>query len=251
MSASANGHFVAYVNHQAPRRTADDRALMVRVRELVRVTVPSSQVNWAGSQRKGTAIAGSDLDMCVESRKPVTEGDRRRLRDALEEGLSRPVRVLSHALRMPAQGEAPKVDLAFANAAFGSRPLPDASEFEDRPPRQTAARALKLWLRSGGLPRVGGWAIEALVVGLDPPGKTRDPLELFLRIVAWLDERANPAAVEGILRPAAHPRWNPAWSTGLPGSLEAIGNHARRLRRRSPGPEQWSCPDDVEAWLCR
>jgi hypothetical protein len=152
-------------------------------------------------------------------------------------------------VRVGATSGLPKLDIAFANAAFGSRPLPDLSEFKDQRGRQAAARALKLWTRGGGLPRIGGWAWEALVVHLDAP-RGRGGLDLFQRIVGWLESTATPAALDGVLRHANQGRWNPVWSSGVPGTLEALRNHAKALRRRSPPPEGWKSPDDVGRWLC-
>jgi hypothetical protein len=245
----SNGLFEAFINNSAYRTTAEDGALMVSLNSLIGSAIPSSQVRWAGSQRKGTAIVGSDLDVVVESRDPVTEAQRRVLRAHLEESLNRPARVLSHAVRLPAHENAPKVDVAFANAAFGSRPLPDLAEYHSRPNRQKAARALKLWSRAGNLPYIAGWAVEALVVHLDSPPRELLPLPLFLRVITWLDEKATPAAVEGVLRPAAFPRWNPDWSPRLPGRLEALRNHARALRRRAEATSTWRTQEDVALWL--
>ncbi len=222
---------------------------MEHVTDAVRGVITGSQVRWAGSQRKGTAIQSSDLDLCVESRAPVTVAQRRALRAALEVGLRRPAVILSHAVRLPSEGDLRKVDIAFANAAFGSRPLPDPEPFHDKRARQHAARALKLWSRSANVPHMPGWAVEALVVHLDPPEAQRTPLELFVRILSWLDERASPPAVESVLRPAAFPEWNVAWSERLPGRLEAIQNHARSLRGRAPQPDAWGSMEDVGRWL--
>jgi hypothetical protein len=143
----ANGYFEAFVNARAFRPGPPEHALMAGVTEIVRTVIPRSQVRWAGSQRKGTAIADSDLDLCVESGDAVTEANRRELRGELDRRLARPARVLSHAIRLPADIGRPKVDIAFANAAFGSRPLPDAASFHDRKARQATARGLKLWSR--------------------------------------------------------------------------------------------------------
>lgn len=244
-----NGLFEAYINTCAYRATANDRALIASLNEVVGTVIPVSQVRWAGSIRKGTAIARSDLDVVVESRDPVTEAQRRTLRSLLEAKLGRHARVLSHAVRLPAHLDAPKVDVAFANAAFGSRPLPDLAEFHNRPNRQAAARALKIWSRAGNLPFIAGWAVEALVVHLDSPPQNLPPLPLFLRVIGWLDEKATPAAIESVLRPAAFPRWNPDWSSRLSGRLEALRNHARALRRRSEAADAWRTQDDVEQWL--
>lgn len=244
-----NGLFEAYINARAYCATADDRAMMATLNRCVGEKIPGSQVRWAGSLRKGTAIEGSDLDVVVESREPVTEAQRRALRAGLEDKLGREARVLSHAVRLPGFRGAPTVDVGFANAAFGSRPLVDLAHFHGRPNRQTAARALKLWSRAGNLPFIPGWAVEAIVIHLDSPTRDMLPLNLFTRIIAWFDERATPAAVEGVLRPVAFPRWNPAWSTRLPGRLEALRNHARALRRRSGAVEPWRSQEDVDRWL--
>jgi len=251
VSAGAEGYFEAFVNQQAERQTSDDRLVMKQVVATVSATIPRSQVQWAGSQRKSTAVAGSDLDLCVESRDPVTEALRRDLRSALQRDLGRPAIVLSHAVRLPAHGSLRKTDIAFANAAFGSRPLPVTSEFKGHRSRQLAARALKIWTRSGNLPWVSGWAVEALVVHLDQSPDSTSGLVLFRRLLNWMADKATPAAVEGVLRPAAHPRWNDDWSARLPGRLEALKNNARALQRRRPGPEDWGSTADVEQWLCR
>ncbi len=249
MTGKASGYFEAFVNSRAATVGPEEKALMARVVPLVQGVVPRSQARWAGSQRKGTAVVGSDLDMSIESADPVTEALRRDLRAAMERGLGRPVVVRSHVVRVAGASGLPKLDIAFTNAAFGSRPLPDLAEFKDQRGRQAAARALKLWTRGGGLPRVGGWAWEALVVHLDaPPG--RPGRELFQRIVGWIEATATPASLEGVLRHANQGRWNPVWSAGVPGTLEALRNHAKALRRRSPPPEGWKSADDVGRWLC-
>lgn len=249
MTDRASGYFEAFINSRAATVGMEEKALMAKVVPLVQGVVPRSQVRWAGSQRKGTAVVGSDLDMCVESTDPVTEALRRDLRLALERGLGRTAHIRAHVVRVAAAAGVPKLDIAFANAAFGSRPLPDLAEFKDQRGRQAAARALKLWTRGGGLPRIGGWAWETLVVHLDaPPGRTG--LELFQRIVGWLEFTATPGALEGVLRHANQGRWNPAWSVGVNGTLEALRNHARALRRRSPPPAGWNSAEDAGRWLC-
>lgn len=244
-----NGLFEAYINSRVYRTTPGDGVMMSRITQIVRDVVPASQVRWAGSQRKGTAIVGSDLDMVVESRDPVTEAQRRTLRGALEKGMGRPVLVLSHAIRLPQCQHQEKVDVAFANAAFGSRPLPNLDDYHNRPNRQAAARAFKLWARGGQLPHIAGWVIEALVVHLDSPPQELPPLQLFLRVVTWIESKATPAALEGVLRPAAYPKWNPEWSKRLPGQLEALRNHARALLRRRNVQAGWQSQDDVARWF--
>jgi len=251
MRSHADGYFEAFVNKKALRLTSDDKAVMARISETTRRVVPGSQVRWAGSQIKGTAIEGSDLDVCVESRDPVTEAQRRELSAALRAVLGRSSRILSHAIRLPLQGRLPKVDIAFANAAFGSRPLPDTVDFHEHPSRKIAARGLKIWTRSGNLPWVSGWAVEALVLHLDHAPGTLSGFELFGRLLLWLVEKATSSAVEGVLRPAAYPRWDEAWSVRLPGRLEALKNSARALQKKQPVPESWRSAADVERWLCR
>lgn len=245
----ANGYFEAFVNEQAYRPSAEDRALVDRITRVVQSAVQGGQVRWAGSQRKGTAVVGSDLDLCVESTEIVTERQRRDLRAVLASDLGRPAVVQSHVIRLPAAEARPRVDLAFTNAAFGSRPLPDIDAFHDNRARQASARAMKLWARGARLPPLPGWVIEALVVHLDQGSPDRLPIELFLRILAWLEERATVASIEGVLRPAAHPRWEAAWSERLPGRLEAVRNQARSLRTREPKPEAWKSAADVARWL--
>lgn len=247
MTDRANGYFEGFVNSRAAKPGAAEKSLMQQVNTVVQATIPRSQVRWAGSQRKGTAIQGSDLDMCVESTDPVTEALRRTLRGALEAALRRPVRVCTHVVRVEATPTLSKLDLAFSNAAFGSRPLPALAEFHDQRGRQVAARALKLWTRSSPVPRVPGWALEALVVHLDAPAG-RAGLPLFLRIVEWLESATQPA-LESVLRHANFNRWNPAWSAAIPGPLQALQNHARALKRRTPLPEAWKNNDDAGRWL--
>ena len=247
----ANGYFEAFINQNAYRATPEDRAVTGVVSRVVREHLKGGQVRSAGSQRKGTAIRGSDLDLCVESSLPVTLQQRRELRGALENSLGRPVVIKSHVLRLPSHEGQPKVDVAFANAAFGARPLPDTSLFHDNRARQSTARAIKLWARASRLPHLPGWVVEALVVHLDGGSEERLPVELFLRVVEWLDEKATPEAVEAVLRPAVHPRWDPAWSPRLRGPIQAVGDQARALRRRDPQPETWRSADDVGRWLGR
>lgn len=242
------GYFEALANSVAYHETADDRRLIADVTRITRAVISGAGVHWAGSQRKGTAIVGSDLDLCVASTSPVTEAARRALRERLAQALARPAAVLSHAIRLSAHGGRPKVDIAFANAAFGSRPLPDVAEFQNRPARQHAARAVKLWTRKPGMPVVSGWVVEALVVHRDAPAGSYDALTLFERVLVWLDESASPEAVESVLRPRAAPRWNPAWSNTLPGRLEQLRGQARGLRRRR-GVKPWQSTDDVAVWL--
>ena len=244
-----NGLFESFVNQRTYSEKAEDRALIVQITEAVRSVLPGAGVRWAGSQYKQTAVKGSDLDMCIESNSPVTESQRRALRRALADALHRPVSVQSHALRVAAGEAGPKVDVCFGNAAFGSRPLPDATEFRDRRARQMAARALKLWIRGSRLPAVPGWAIEALVVHLDTQPGSFGPLELFIRVVTWIATKATPQSVEGVLRPAAKPAWNAAWKNRLGGRLEALQNSARSLLARSTPSVPWSSELDVATWL--
>ena len=102
MTDKSNGYFEAFVNSRATTVGVTEKALMTQVVPLVQRVVPRSQVRWAGSQRKGTAVMGSDLDMCVESTDPVTEALRRELRAALEAGLGRAVHVRAHVVRVAA-----------------------------------------------------------------------------------------------------------------------------------------------------
>lgn len=245
----ANGFFEAFVNERAYRTNAEDRALAAQITAVVQATVVGGQVRWAGSQRKGTAVVGSDLDLCVESSEIITERQRRELRALLEKELTRPAVIQSHVVRLPAVEGRAKVDLAFTNAAFGSRPLPDTDAFHDNRARQASARAMKLWARGVRLPPLPGWVIEALVVHLDHGDADRLPIELFLRVITWLEERATVASLEGVLRPAAHPRWEPAWSERLPGRLEAVRNQAKALRGREPKPDAWRSVAEVGIWL--
>ena len=249
MTDSANGFFDAFVNSRAYKPTDADRKIMADATAACRAQIPGSQLRWAGSQFKSTAVVGSDLDWCMATPSPITEAQRRELRTHLEQALGRVVRVQSHVLRLPALGAAPKIDIAFANAAFGSRPLPDPTAFGAKPVRQLAARALKLWLRAGGMPRVPGWALEALVVHLDANGKATAGLQLFQRVTDWLEQNSTPAVIEGVLRPAAFPKWNPQWSAPLPGSLTAMQNAVRALKCRRPAPADWRTVADVEPWL--
>ena len=64
-----------------------------------------------------------------------------------------------------------------------------------RPVRQVVARAFKLWTRAGGLPRVPGWVVEAVVVFRDSTAAELDALELFDRIIDWFADSASPAAM--------------------------------------------------------
>ncbi|MCA9527334.1 MAG: nucleotidyltransferase domain-containing protein [Myxococcales bacterium] len=241
-----SGYFEAWANQIRWSIGPAERDLMRRVTEVVQRDLRGN-VYWAGSQAKGTAIMGSDLDMCIQTPEPVTEAQRRLLAGGLRAALGRPAEPKLHVVRMAAHGSAPRVDIAFAHAAFGSRPLPDVSEFKGRNARQQAARALKFWARGGGLPPVGGWALEKVVVHLDAREHAHG-LGLVVDAVDWLADRANPAAIEALLRPVATPRWQPIWSEKLPGRLEALKNAARALRSRYR-PDGWRSIGDVERWV--
>ncbi len=249
MSADASGYFEDYVNRQAATIGPAERALMGTITGVVQEVIPGAGVHWAGSLRKGTGVRGSDLDMCVASNTPVDVASRKKLRTALAATLGRDVRIQPHVVRVVAGEGIAKLDLAFANAAFGSRPLPNVDPFHNQRGRQGAARAMKLWTRAGNLPRISGWALEAIVVHLDQPGG-RGGLELFRRVAAWLETTAKPADIEGVLRAANFAQWPVTWSAGVPGRLEALRNAARALRMRSPAPEAWRSPDEVGRWLC-
>lgn len=250
MPNDANGYFLDYVNRQAATIGPKERALMAQVTEVSRGLIHGATLHWAGSQRKGTAVHGSDLDMCLDAPAPVSLAERRALRSALAGALGRDARVQSHVLRVAAGSGVPKLDIAFARAAFGDRPLPALAAYQGQPARQAAARAMKLWTRAGGLPHVSGWAVEALVVHLDQPGG-RPALELFRRVLGWLEATAKPSDIEAVLRAANHGQWPPAWSAAVPGRLEALKNAARAIQRRAPAPESWRKTEDVGRWLGR
>lgn len=241
-----SGYFEAWANQLRQSLTEADRQLMAAVTREVQANLRGS-VHWAGSQAKGTAIAGSDLDMCINSPEPVTERGRRELAARLKTVLGRDAQPKLHVVRLAGADHAPRVDIAFANAAFGSRPLPDTSDFKGKNPRQHAARALKFWARGGGLPPVGGWALERVVVHLDanehPNGQG-----LMVHVLDWLANRAKPGDIEAQLRPVAAPAWRPEWSEKLPGRLEALKNSARSLLGRYR-PDEWRSATDVEQWI--
>ena len=67
---------------------------------------------------------------------------------------------------------------------------------------------------------------------------------------SWFLSSATPVALEGVLRHANQGPWNPVWSANMPGTVEALRNHAKALRRRSPAPEAWRSPADAGKWLC-
>ena len=239
-----DGYFEAWTNGIAWRKSREDNAVIDTISRLVQEEL-RGQTYLAGSQRKGTSIVGSDIDLCVMTRVPVTVAQRKQLAKRLAIALGRPARPGAHAIRIDDPSGGPHIDIAFANAEFGDRPLPDPEPFRI-PRRKQAARALKWWLRERRLPHVGGWAVEAIVVRMDQ--KVETGAQLFLRILEWVRDRATPQAIESILRPAAQPRWYPAWSRAVPGRLEAIRNAARHQLRLDR--EVYSVAD-VEAWLSR
>ena len=237
------GQFEAWANAIARSADAEDKADTHTISRAVQHLL-GGQTYRAGSLRKGTAIIGSDLDLCVETVKPVTVSERRELARQLESALGRQARPLSHVIRVAGAARRHSIDVAFARAEFGSRPLPDPEPF--RALRLChAARALKWWLSRGEFPWVGGWVVEGLVLELD--ARQLDGLALFERIVEWLATRANPSAVEAILRPHAAPTWHPEWSDKLPGRLEAIGNAARAIKKKRP--TTLHTREVVQGWL--
>lgn len=248
MSQRAAGYFQAYINQHAHQTDTADRRDMQRIRAICAMVLASPQVSWAGSVVKKTGVIGSDLDLSVSTSVAVTHNQRKQLARQLGQTLGRRVRIGSHAVRLPATGVRPGLDLSFTNAAFGDRPAVDAEPWRARPARQQAARAIKLWTRAGGLPALSGWTVEALVLHLDATEHPRG-LDLFLHVVDWLADRATPQAVEGVLRAAAHPAWKPQWSSRLPGRLQALANASRNLRDSRHGPETWHSAAEVGRWL--
>lgn len=249
-----NGFFEAFINENVQKLSASDRKIMQQVTVIIRETLKkeyqmTSQVHWAGSQRKNTSTIASDLDFCVETKEPINTSQRKKLRVELEKKLNRPVRILSHAIRIPEQRKNPKVDIAFSNAAFGSRPLPDKKPFKNNKARQMTVRALKIWGKSARLPRLSGWAVEALVIFFDSKNH-KEPLGLFLNVVKWI-ETCSPQSVESILRPHAKPKWDPKWSKPLAKRLESFRNGARALLRSKNGPMIWKSSKDVGRWFGR
>lgn len=227
-----NGYFEACVNANAYRKTAADSALIEQAQATAREHLPPGNVRWAGSVYKGTAIKGSDLDALFGSTEAVTTQARAAFAEGLKSVTGRSVRVLRHVVRVePAEG-LPRFDVAFQNAEFGCRAPPDDSRFRERAVRGSTVRALKVWTRrSQNLPRVPGWALEALVVGLDQQAEAELPLPTFDRIVAWLATTAKPDNVLALVKPHASPVWRPEWETRLQGQVIALGNAARSLRR--------------------
>lgn len=241
----SSGQFENWANQIRWKNSGEDKREMKLLTDLIHSEL-GGQIHWAGSQRKGTAIEGSDLDMCIETQTPVSASIRRKLARSITDTLKREAKPHSHVIRVkPRKGGSAKLDIAFANADFGSRPLPNVDEFRSQN-RQHATRALKWWLRSDGMPSgVKGWAIEGLVVQLDNNEATG--YELFEKIIRWLARPCTFNDVESILRPRAEPEWRPEWSKRLPGQIQAISSQARRLVRSLP--ENFSSPDDIERWL--
>lgn len=246
----SQGYFTQVVQQWALAQGPEEGREMELVRSVARRVLQAGDVQWAGALAKGTAIRGSDLDLWIDTPgNAVSDASRRRLREELEIVFpGREVRVYAHVVRVAASGSRPRVDLSFGNASFGSRLRPDAGEFRGRPDRQEAARALKIWLRSGGLPRVPGWAVEGFVVGADQSRERLKGLGLFLKLVDWLADRANPSAVESVLKPRADP-WRPEWSSRLAGPVQALRDAARSLRARNLALRPLVSVADAEGWL--
>jgi hypothetical protein len=246
----STGQFTQLTQSWAFTDGPEERREIEVVREAARKTLGPGDVQWSGAIAKRTAIIGSDLDIWVDTpSRPVTAADRRAFHDALRAHFpGRTVTVQSHVVRVAASATRPRVDISFGNALFGGRPRPVVSAFRDRPDRQEAARAMKIWLRRPGMPKVRGWVVEAFVLGADHSPTRKSGLELFLKLTRWLAESANPSAVESVLRPNTSP-WAADWSARLPGPLEAIRNEARRLLSRDLASRPLLSVTDAEAWL--
>lgn len=246
---SAQGYFEAYCNEVAYVLTASDRSTIEQLTAVARLIWPGARTEWAGSLAKGTAITGADLDILVCTNTPVTTTERKSFAAEIRSRMSRDLRIGRHAVRIPAGTAEAGIDVAFDNAAFGSRARVDRAPWHERTARKQAVRAAKAWLRRGGLPKSSGWMIEELVLFRDAGGADRTGLEIFERVVQWLDESANASALESRLRPVAAPAWHPEWSQRLPGRLEAIRGAARQLRSSRNGPSTWQSKDDVARWM--
>lgn len=226
------GYFEYWANSIAYTPTSADRALAKLVEEQAREVLGTANLQWAGSNAKHIAIKGSDLDLFVMTPTEVTQDQRRKLAAALRAKTGREVNILSHAIRISGT---PRVDINFEKSNFGHRPGPEVDEFAGCPARQQAARALKFWCNRSGMPSMKGWVAEAVVLHLDP-NRNRSGFEIFLRILEWFDENSNEEvgqkAMEAILRPVCQTAWKEVWSAKLPGYTQALGNDARRIRKR-------------------
>ena len=242
--AKAAGYFEQWTNEI--RHSHADSTLLEQLTRIIQ-REERGQVHRAGSQAKKTGLTGSDLDYCVMTNAQVTESRRRELARIVEREIGRPARVQWHVIRIAAGRVLPKADIAFANASFGDRALPDLADFKGQPKRQQAARALKAWARSHQFPWSKGWAMERFVVHLDSAARPQ-ALDVALGVLDWLGNRANQSAVESVLRPHAEPEWSDEWSNRLPGRLQALSNEARRTLKRYQ-PDTWTSGADAGAWM--
>lgn len=249
------GRFESFLNGRARTPSQDDKALVRQITDVVTGWSPHHEVRWAGSIRNGTAIRGSDLDLWVSPKSgaaaQISKVDRRHLADAMKRRLQREVQVRSHVIHIPGNRRTPGADVSFVDATFGGRPLPSRDQaFKGRPPRQGAARAIKLWAEEARLSEPPGWIVETLVLAVDDSAPAAHALDLFLTSLCWITETTG-THLEELLRPHAHPRWDPAWSERLQGPLEAFQNDARRLLRAWSKGTSWRNDADVATWLSR
>jgi len=105
----------------------------------------TTHVMKAGSQQKHTDIAASDLDVLVDTRKPMTKEDKTRLASTLRDRFGQ---TCVHERRSTLQLNLPtgKVDVVPRLGDFvpgGERPLP-ADPFHNNPAGRQAVRAVKL-----------------------------------------------------------------------------------------------------------
>lgn len=237
------GLFENWTNEIRVKRGPDDKRLTDTIKRIVERDL-RGQVHLAGSHNKRTAIASSDLDLWIDTPQPVTLPQRRALARAIEAATGRSVRVSSHAVQVQASAGRAKVDLAFGDGHFGRRRQPDAADFRGQPARQQAARALKYWAHCKGFKWASGWALERMVVHLDP-NRSRAGLPLFLRVVDWLIDSSNTSAIVGILTNHAETELR---HDRLENWLLTMQNYARNLRR-TYAPDTWTTAASVQAWL--
>lgn len=252
--SQTSGQIDNFINQRTYKTNEEDRSFGLAVQSsLSDILKTNVQYAWAGSIERKTAVVGSDLDLLVTLKEPLTKPQRAELALRLEKRSDLAVASAtpsSHAIHVTRLKGRASIDISFSDATFGARQK-TLGEMNTTPAARATVKLVKLWIyHHPNLPRVKGWTIEALVHALNQQSATLSTLQLFDKLLDWLIHGANSSSLESVLRPVNQSgEWSAAWSTGLAGKLISLQNDARRLKKRDLITEPLTSERDVSSWL--
>lgn len=249
-----SGQIDNFINQKTYKINEEDRRFGIAVQSSLSDALKTNvQYAWVGSIKRKTAVVGSDLDLLVTLKDPLTKPQRADLALRLHKRSDLAVAktaVSSHAIHVERLKGRASIDISFSDATFGARQK-TLDEMNTTPEARATVKLVKLWIyHHPNLPHVKGWTIEALVHALNKQSATFSTLQLFDKLLNWLIDGANSSSLESILRPINQSgEWRDAWSTSLAGKLIALQNDARRLKKRDLVTEPLTSERDISSWL--